>query len=258
MATDKAACLAAGLNDHIGKPFDLHTLIQVILRYTKQSTAFLEHRVTHFNAPDTNIISIASSLDIDIVSALNRLGGKQDLYLRMLNMFLSDLALAPQQLRDAAAVESKAVLRQLHTIKGLTATLGANSYAATLATLEQDLNTEIPQPELQQLVENACQIISALVQNLSALLPHLVSNQPIAETGTNQVFDPELFRRSLLNLAEQLENADMAATETIIELQNRFAADLHDKLIPLTNAINALDFTTAQQLCADLLGDTAT
>nr|WP_315476691.1 PAS domain-containing protein [uncultured Undibacterium sp.] len=253
MATDKAACLEAGLNDHIGKPFDLHNLIQVILRYSKQSTAFLEHHVAHSNAPDTTIINIASSLDIDIVSALNRLGGKQDLYLRMLSMFLNDLAVAPQQLREAAANESKAVLRQLHTIKGLTATLGANSHAAALAALEQPLDSTIPEPELQQLIQNACQIINTLVQSLSTLLPHLESKQAIAETEVHQIFDPELLRRSLLNLAEQLENADMAATESIIEIQNRFATDLHDKLIPLANAINALDFTLAQQLCATLL-----
>ncbi|WP_390213849.1 PAS domain-containing protein [Undibacterium danionis] len=256
MATDKEACLAAGLNDHIGKPFDVHNLIKVILRYTKQSTAFLEPTANQPTTPNSNIVNIARSLDVDIVPALNRLGGKQDLYLRMLSMFIKDLAAAPQQLRDAAALDSSSVLRQLHTIKGLTATLGANTYAAALAALEQPLHTQIPAPELMQIVTQACQIIAALTQSLSNLLPHLESNQPLpplTDAEGQSAFDPDLFRRSLLNLAEQLENADMAATESIIQLQNRFDAQMHDKLLPLANAINALDFTLAQQLCATLL-----
>lgn len=255
MATDKEACLAAGLNDHIGKPFDLRNLIQVILRYTKQARTALEHPTIQNNAPDADIVNIALSLEIDITSALNRLGGKQDLYLRMLQMFLTDLASAPQQLRAAADTDSSAVLRQLHTIKGLTATLGANAFAAAFATLEKSLNLSLSDTELQQLITDANQIIASLVHNLSALVPHLEAALPLAEKSESQTFDPELFRRSLLNLAEQLENADMAATESIIQLQNRFATDLHDKLTPLADAINALDFTLAQQLCAMLLED---
>jgi PAS domain S-box-containing protein len=33
MASDRAACLAAGMNDHIGKPFELDQLVAMILRY---------------------------------------------------------------------------------------------------------------------------------------------------------------------------------------------------------------------------------
>jgi len=84
-------------------------------------------------------------------------------------------------------------------------------------------------------------------------LPQLEAALPSQENEEHQIFDPELFQRGLHNLAEQLENADMAATETIIQLQHRFAADLHDKLAPLADAINALDFSLAQQLCATLL-----
>jgi len=34
MASDRDDCLAAGMNDHVGKPFDLNHLVEVLLRLT--------------------------------------------------------------------------------------------------------------------------------------------------------------------------------------------------------------------------------
>jgi PAS domain S-box-containing protein len=39
MASDREACLAAGMDDHVGKPFDLDELVQTILRLTGNTSA---------------------------------------------------------------------------------------------------------------------------------------------------------------------------------------------------------------------------
>jgi CheY-like chemotaxis protein len=38
MASDREACLAAGMNDHVGKPFEIDHLVATLLRITGRST----------------------------------------------------------------------------------------------------------------------------------------------------------------------------------------------------------------------------
>jgi len=37
MASDRAACMAAGMNDHVGKPFELDHLVTTLLRLCGRS-----------------------------------------------------------------------------------------------------------------------------------------------------------------------------------------------------------------------------
>ncbi|MBC3875229.1 PAS domain-containing protein [Undibacterium flavidum] len=262
MEADKQACIEAGLDDHIGKPFDLHDLIQVILRHTARNTMAHQLAASSASTTDTELIDTAAQLGIDIDPALNRLGRKQDLYLRMLDMFRNDLQFIPEQLHTCIPDHLHGALRHLHTMKGLAATLGANDHAKAFAHIEKQFATAVSQNAVQDcrpLIPEICQIIGELDRQLAELAKYL----RIKQTNTAQVtpsltqeFDPLAFQRKLTELAEQLENADMAATETILELRTLYAADLHDQLLPIETAISTLDFTLAQALCADLLEQT--
>ena len=139
MESDKAACLEAGLNDHVGKPFDLQNLIQVILRHTfKDDQVNRDH--SNLTIPeDLELTSTAKQLGFDIYPALNRIGGRTDVYLRMLDMFRKDLQALPEQLHTCVPDHLSTALRHLHTVKGLSGTLGANEHAKILAQIEKSL-----------------------------------------------------------------------------------------------------------------------
>ena len=266
MESDKAACLAAGLNDHIGKPFDLQDLIRVIHHHTARDRTYMTQKATT-GEKDNELASTAAQLGIDIYPALNRLGGKQDLYLRMLEMYRKDLQQIPSQLQSSLPDNLNSTLRHLHTMKGLSATLGANLHAKTLAQIESDFNLAASQNqvlECRQLIDKTCKLILELDLQLGSLAKYLHANDASdvsdpQTAGAGEIkniandFDYLQFRRRLLELSEQLENADMAATETILELQNSSRLALPDRLTPLAQAITTLDFALAQKLCSELL-----
>ncbi|MFA9274205.1 MAG: PAS domain-containing protein, partial [Candidatus Aquirickettsiella gammari] len=259
MESDKQACIAAGLDDHIGKPFDLHDLIQVILRHTNRNSSQTLQKNVSASIEDAELINTATQLGIDIDPALNRLGGKQDLYLRMLETFHNDLQTVPAQLQTSIPDHLHHAKRHLHTMKGLSATLGANEHAKALAEIEKKFAIAVSLNALQDcrtLIQQACQIINELDLQLTELAKYLRAKQAnvaIPASPAQQNFDPVAFQRKLNELAEQLENADMAATETILELQTQFGTALQNQLLPIEAAISTLDFTLAHSLCSDLL-----
>ncbi|MFT7721602.1 MAG: ATP-binding protein [Roseateles sp.] len=105
---DRAACLAAGMDGHVGKPFDLDALVAAILALCRPDTAGA----------------------LDEAGALARLGGDRDFHARLLRQFVPQAeALAARLLghgdRDAA-----------HQLKSAAATVGAHRLAALCAEAE--------------------------------------------------------------------------------------------------------------------------
>ena len=178
MASDRAACLAAGMNDHIGKPFDLDHLVRVLRQQPSwtdgaqppavvveltahgadgalgavgavgavgaigavtPATGALAAQLTLTAAPAVQEAAAAAEVDLD--AALARLGGKAPVYQRLLRGFVADLAVMPAQLTlHAARGETEAAVRLLHTLRGVAATLGATALAARAGAAEAQLD----------------------------------------------------------------------------------------------------------------------
>jgi len=101
MASDREACLAAGMNEHVGKPFDLNHLVTLLLRHVPH-VAVLQKGATLVAGASTATTPAAdapgwipSVLDVD--TAMARMGGAQALYVRAARAFAAEL---PDQLRQ--------------------------------------------------------------------------------------------------------------------------------------------------------------
>jgi HPt (histidine-containing phosphotransfer) domain-containing protein len=175
----------------------------------------------------------------------------------MLRSFVKDLAEMPAQLRTQLAhAEFVAASHVLHTLKGLAATLGANALAAEAAQGEKRLASGAATDVATDAVAAACRAIAAAEPGLVALLQALQAAQAAdaqAPTTPAEALDADVLQAELRLIAEQLRNADMAATDAMVALQRRFGVSIGLLLQPLDEAIGGLDFERALSLCDDLI-----
>ncbi|VXC87792.1 Histidine kinase [Enterobacterales bacterium 8AC] len=254
MASDRDACLAAGMNDHIGKPFDLNNLIRVIRKYGKQPDLAIVTQKETLSPLLTEWKEAATVAGIELESALNRLGGDVSLLQKMLSLFGAELADFPGQLDTLVAQRDwRAASRLLHTIKGLAAQLGATHLSQNASKGERLLNEEpLPAAEaveaLLNEIKDQAQSVQAGMVELSLLLLGKVTDADSAEDKYTDTLDSALNALILL-----LQNSDMAALEAMNQLQATFGHQVGDKLSPLSQAINQLDFALAIQIAQALL-----
>ncbi len=255
MSSDREACLAAGMNDHVGKPFDLNHLVRVLRKHAGwQDAPDAATPEPEQLALPAGVGEAAAAAGVDIAAALNRIGGNLGLYHRMLRIFVKDLAGMPAQLSaHIAQGETESALRLLHTLKGLSATLGADALSAEGARGEKQLAANPAPAETAATAQRACTAITTAVPALDALLAALKAAEAPIAVPTPTPFDADAVLTALREMTGQLRNADMAATDAMTELRRRFGGTLGAQLQPMDDAIGTLDFDHALRLCEELI-----
>jgi len=134
MASDREACLAAGMDDHIGKPFDLTQLVLLLRRYVRSAQPTTDSdptkAVSDLQGP-TGSVAV-----LDVAAALARMAGSTDLYVRAARDFLVGLPATVPDFRRLAQVDGLQASMQMHKLKGAAAMLGATQLAQAADLLE--------------------------------------------------------------------------------------------------------------------------
>ena len=261
MASDREACLAAGMNDHVGKPFDLPHLIEVLLGCTqrlggKSGDTPLRDQPTPNQLESNNSQAGGSLYLIDAKTAIARMGGNADLYGRSLQAFQAELA---SQVKAITAMVSANELTQLgrvlHTLKGLSATLGADALAGKLKAAESVIKSGSSN-NLQELI---CQVLIDLSTTMKVLQPVIEQYLPkvSAPAGpeislTSPVQNLADLRQDLQALLRLLKSSDMAALEAFAYLRKRHPSVPQAPMEALDAAMANLDFEAAAQALLSL------
>jgi HPt (histidine-containing phosphotransfer) domain-containing protein len=264
MHADRQACLDAGMNDHVGKPFDLTQLVKVLRQHTHWATrspavapsslrsAKVEARVWERD--------IQWPVGMEGAAALARMGGNVTLLIKVVRAFALDAQGLPDRVDMLMrAKDSASLQRELHSFKGLTATLGLHAVAGLVVQAESLAKQgDFLQLRSQPMVEMMAAVRSGLVQMVPVLLKladrledaacSQVSNNP----GTPSLnASAELVGLRQLNAL--LSNSDMAAMELYASLRQNANAALGDHLERLDTSMAELDFELAAQQCAALI-----
>jgi PAS domain S-box-containing protein len=254
MASDRDASLAAGMNAHVGKPFDLDELVNVLLTHVSRRAA---PRETPLAVPERTaplpqpVTDLATHQAIAIEEAVRRLGNKPLVWAKAARSFGLDL----QRLADGLASTGWTAGMEepgqvLHTIKGVAATLGATDLARVAEEGERWLRTgagDAAPTGLEKAMGLQINRTAAALLDLAALL--LPPTVAAASCGAR---DPSALQAALQSLEKLLAVADMAATDLFATLLAEHEAVWQDELQPVGEAIAQLDFDAALRACGAL------
>ena len=136
MPSDRQACLDAGMNDHIGKPFEVADLVATILRVCGRPAAVVhEHKLATVAGGTPALPALPG---FDFAAALARMGGREELLVQQLGYFIEHHQDSLQAAYKAlAAGKRDEVTRLLHGLRGAAATLGATALADSLLAAER-------------------------------------------------------------------------------------------------------------------------
>ncbi len=265
LASDRDACLAAGMNDHVGKPFDLDHLVQVLRLHTGRAAAIGRPLTRGAARMPAQVHAAAQAAGVNLEAALHRLGGKLEIYQRMLQGFVADLETMPAQLRNQiASGQHENAARALHTLKGLAGTLGATALARAAGHGQTRLAAARSSNAAAPAAEAAIGAVGDAVRRAAPALGQLAralasdAGPRLDGTGAEPAPDTSAAHRDaavemLRRLAAQLREADMCATDTSAALRREFGTLLGEPLRHLNDAVVGLDFDRALPLCENLL-----
>jgi CheY-like chemotaxis protein len=179
---DKLQCLSAGMNDHISKPVDPDDLCGILLKWLTQAyqeTALKGHAGHTAGPTGQTAVSVLSEVaGLDIGQGLRSLGGKQEVYLRILRKFAANHSEDVATLRCMLErQEFQEAIRIAHTLKGASASVGVTGVQSLATRLEADLRQQQPPASVDNLLTEleaelrrvSADILSATAEKTSSL-----------------------------------------------------------------------------------------
>ncbi len=140
MVSEQNAIMAAGMNDHIGKPIDPDRLATVLAKWIHPA------RPAEITIPDDAAATAVSVTPtqalpdlpgVKVGQSVRRIGGNVDLYYSLLDKFRNNQSAVVSKIREAqAANDPKTAERLAHTLRGIAGTLGADALQAQAELLE--------------------------------------------------------------------------------------------------------------------------
>jgi signal transduction histidine kinase/CheY-like chemotaxis protein len=244
LESERQACLDAGMDEHIGKPFDPDTLVAVLRRRCGQPLAELSVSApahAHPTLPPA-LLDDAGRAGIALAEALARMSGRVELFERT----LAALHEQDRKIAHALLEGGTTAVRGLHGFKGLAAMLGAEQLAALAAEGEHAAATDDDwQRRFSERRHVDLAALDRLAANLSARLPPPPAPPPAATPAAT----PGSLAAQLDRLMLLLDGADLEALDTHTALRPQLPAP---HAAALDAAMAALDFSHALTLCRTL------
>ena len=254
MADERQRCMVLGMNGHISKPIDPAVL------YTTLAELHAARAGTRPGPTTPSLIGAGASSDkddrvlpdiagLDAQVGLRYAGGNAAFYARMLQQFAADHADFAGSLESLLAAEKwEEALRQVHTLKGLCASLGAGETGNRVAELERVLRARDATLAREKLAV-AGLAVGGLVAGLCA---HFAGREPAAPGCVAVMHAVALAADWLPRLRQLLQEGDNEARELWNARQSDIRSQLPFSVVQrVSQALAKYEFDLAARLLSD-------
>jgi PAS domain S-box-containing protein len=263
MASDRAACLASGMSEHVGKPFDMANLVSMLIRLTGFQPVPDERGTANAQRSQSEILEIAlpepvlTSPDIDLGMALKRMGGMHSLYVRTAVEFQKSLVFLASNLGsllESADLNQAEAL--LHGFKGNAGTLGLTRLFELLGRLEKlcrdERDIQLIQFQSREIKLVAAAAFDAIDRALEILEKYSQPKQtpPAAPQGNAQAA-----AYLLSTIIPLLEANDLSVLEAFSRGRNLIDGLPEQQVGQLEFALQDLDLESALKICKLLVAE---
>ena len=168
MVEDVERALGAGMDDHIAKPINIDALFETLARWVKPNV-HVEVRPRAPRSPTGNGFPELAGIDSDRVIA--DLGGDVALYRRMLGMFCDSERDFPERFRRARTRGApEDALRIVHTLRGVSGSLGMRELFAVASSLENAMRAATGDTPPEELVHEVGAVLDEVIAELDQSL----------------------------------------------------------------------------------------
>jgi PAS domain S-box-containing protein len=256
MTGDKEKSLEAGMNQHITKPIDPYELFSTLLGWIKPGEQIISDEILSKidqKTEEKDGRPLKDMPGIEVKTGLTRALGNIALYMNLLAKFHRDYADATSQIKDALENDdTEQVQHMIHTIKGVSGSIGANDLEHAASELEAAVFRK-ESNKIEDLIKSFNNVLMILLDSIGSIVEADSGKEektsPAPETGTEVLLD------LLLKLKPYILNREARPCKELMEeIVSYTWPDVYHQIVSdLNRYIVKYQFKNAQALISQII-----
>jgi HPt (histidine-containing phosphotransfer) domain-containing protein len=256
MQSDREACRAAGMDDHVAKPIEPQELFQALLKWVKPREGTAAKADALGFTPSVPAVAAANPdsapalptgiAGLDTTLGLRRVLGKVPRYVSMLEKYVAGQSGTVAALREALATgDRETATRLAHTTKGVSGNIGATAVQQRAEALETALQQGAPLEQTTPMVDALSQQLQPLLAAMAAQLPQQADAGAVNQAATPAVVDEARLAEVTQRLQSLLEEMDADASAWMDRHRALLSAAYPEHFAAIRQAVEHFEFDDA-------------